>query len=73
MTLPNDTTSLLASTPPVAVVTANCLGWSLPDMVQLATLFYLALFNLALLIAHKICLGQLQTGAPMVRKAGNTP
>jgi hypothetical protein len=40
MTLPNDTTSLLASTPPVA--TANCLR-------------------------------QLQTGAPMGSKAGNTP
>lgn len=45
----NDTTTLLTSTPPLAVFTANCLNLSLPDVVQLATLFYLAL-----LIIHKL-------------------
>lgn len=41
--------TLAASTPPVAVATANLFGWSLPDLVQLTTLAYLGL-----LILHKI-------------------
>ena len=49
MNLPNGTATLAASTPPVAVVTANFFGLSLPDVVQLATLMYLSL-----LILHKL-------------------
>lgn len=49
MNLPNGTSTLAASTPPVAVATANLFGLSLPDIVQLATLVYLSL-----LILHKL-------------------